>query len=328
LWGSISRNVESSKSSAQASEALLQSTLLSTQATLVQTYLQLRATDLQQKLLDETVAGYQRSLEITRNQYEAGVASQLDVAQAQTQLEATTAQALDITITRQQQEHAIAILVGQAPAEFAITPTYALPGVTPIPISLPSTLLQRRPDIASAERKMAAANAQIGVAKTAFFPSISFGFNGGFQGNGVTTSNLFSVPNRVWSFGPTLDLGVLDGGARFAQMDYARAGYDSAVATYRQTVLSAFQEIEDNLVAIRQLDREQKSQGAAVMSAQKALDIAQNQYMHGTVSYLNVVTAQATLLNAQVTYNTILSRRLVAHAVLLKAMGGNWINQG
>jgi NodT family efflux transporter outer membrane factor (OMF) lipoprotein len=194
-------------------------------------------------------------------------------------------------------------------------------------VSLPATLLQRRPDIASAERRVAAANAQIGVAKAAFFPSLTFNFAGGYQGNNGM-SQLFSVPNKVWSFGPQLGLGILDGGARFAQRDYSNAAFEAAVASYRQTVLSAFQEIEDNLAAIRQLDQEEKAQALAVKSAQNALEITQNQYMAGTVSYLNVVTAQTTALTARVTYNTILSRRLVAHAVLLKAMGGNWVNQG
>jgi NodT family efflux transporter outer membrane factor (OMF) lipoprotein len=322
IWGQIGRNVESNEASAQASNADLRAALLSAQATLVQTYFQLRANDAERQLLDQTVVAYERSLQITKNRYEAGVAGRVDVVQAETQLKLTQAQAIDLGVQRTQLEHAIAVLVGKTPADFQIKVTNALPVLPPVPAALPAELLERRPDIASAERRMAGANAQIGVAQAAFFPALTFNSTGGYQNSSL--SQLVTLPNRFWSIGPTLALTLFDAGARSAQKESAIAGYDKSVATYRQTVLSAFQEVEDNLAALRQLADEAEVQQAASNSAAEALMLTENQYQAGTVSYLNVVTAQATALSAQSSSINIAGRRLLANAVLIKALGGNW----
>jgi NodT family efflux transporter outer membrane factor (OMF) lipoprotein len=322
VWGHIGRNVESSQASAQASDADLRAALLSAQATLVQTYVQLRANDAQQNLLAQTVAAYERSLQITQNRYAAGVAGRVDVAQAETQLKSTQVQAIDLGVQRAQYEHAIAVLIGKAPADFQLQPADGLPALPAVPAALPSALLERRPDIAGAERRMAAANAQIGVAQSAFFPALTFSGSGGYQSSSF--SQLLTLPNRFWSIGPALALTLFDGGARSAQKESAVAGYDKSVATYRQTVLAAFQEVEDNLVALRKLGDEAAAQHAAAEAAAEALALVENQYQAGTVSYLNVVTAQATALNAHSNDIGIAGRRLVASATLLKALGGNW----
>jgi NodT family efflux transporter outer membrane factor (OMF) lipoprotein len=322
IWGHIGRNVESNDASAQASKADLQAALLSAQATLVQSYFQLRVNDAQQRLLEQTIAAYERSLQITRNRYDAGVAGRVDVAQAVTQLKSTQVQAIDLGVQRAQLEHAIAVLIGKPPADFQLKPVDGVAPVPPVPAALPSTLLERRPDIAAAERRMAAANAQIGVAQAAFFPALTFSATGGYQHSSF--SHLLSLPNRFWSIGPALALTLFDGGARSSQKENAVAGYDKSVASYRQTVLAAFQEVEDNLAALRQLAAEATVQQAAAQSAAEALALTENQYQAGTVSYLNVVTAQATALGAQRSELDIAGRRLVANAVLLKALGGDW----
>jgi len=322
IWGQIGRNVESNEASAQASNADLRAALLSAQATLVQTYFQLRANDAERQLLDQTVVAYERSLQITKNRYEAGVAGRVDVVQAETQLKLTQAQAIDLGVQRTQLEHAIAVLVGKTPTDFQIKVTNALPVLPPVPAALPAELLERRPDIAGAERRMAAANAQIGVAQAAFFPALTFNSTGGYQNSSL--SQLVTLPNRFWSIGPSLALTLFDAGARSAQKESAIAGYDKSVATYRQTVLSAFQEVEDNLAALRQLADEADVQQAASNSAAEALMLTENQYKAGTVSFLNVVTAQATALGAQSSSINIAGRRLLANAVLIKALGGNW----
>ena len=322
LWGRIGRNVESGEAAAQASNGDLQSALLSAQATLVQTYFQLRANDAQQRLLNQTIIAYQRSLQITRNRYEAGVAGRVDVAQAETQLKSTQAQAIDLGVQRAQFEHAIAVLVGQAPANFQLTPTAGIPALPAVPAALPSALLERRPDIAAAERRMAAANAQIGVAQAAFFPALSFSSTGGYQNSSL--SHLATLPHRFWSIGPSLALTLFDAGARSAQKESAMAAYDKSVAAYRQAVLAAFQEVEDNLAALRLLADEAVVQQAATQSAAEVLALTENQYQAGTVSYLNVVTAQATALGAQRSNLDIANRRLLANAILLKALGGDW----
>ena len=322
IWGRIGRNVEAGDASAQASDADLQSALLSAQATLVQSYFQLRVNDAQQRLLEQTITAYQRSLQITRNRYEAGVAGRVDVAQADTQLQSTQAQAIDLGVQRAQFEHAIAVLIGKAPADFQLKPSNGMPPVPPVPAALPSALLERRPDIAAAERRMAAANAQIGVAQAAFFPALTFSSTGGYQNSSL--SHLLTLPNSFWSIGSALALTLFDAGARSAQKDSAIALYDKSVATYRQTVLAAFQEVEDNLAALRLLADEARVQQAAAQSAAEALSLTENQYQAGTVSYLNVAIMQAAALNTQVNYLAITGRRLVANAVLLKALGGDW----
>lgn len=322
IWGRIRRDVESNAALAQASAADLGAALLSAQATLVQSYLQLRVLDAQRRLLDETVVAYARSLQITRNRYAAGVAGRVDVAQAESQLQSTRAQAIDLGVQRAQYEHAIAILIGKAPADFSLEPNGQMPALPAIPLSLPTQLLERRPDIAAAERNMAAANARIGIAQAAYFPSLSLSGAGGFQSSSL--SQLLTLPNRFWSLGPALALTLFDGGARSAQKAQAIAGYDKDVALYRQAVLSAFQEVEDNLAALRILADEIDLQKAAAQAAAEALALTNNQYQAGTVSYLNVITAQATSLAATRNELDITGRRLVAGAALFKALGGGW----
>ena len=322
VWGRIHRTVEANEASAQASNDDLRAALLSAQATLVQTYLQLRVIDAERRMLNDTVVAYDRSLQITRNQYVAGVAGRVDVAQAESQLKSTQAQAIDLGVQRAQYEHAIATLVGKAPADFRIESNDSIPMLPSIPLALPSELLERRPDIASAERNMAAANAQIGVAQAAYFPDLTLSGTGGYQSSSF--SKLLTLPNRFWSVGPALALTLFDAGARSAAKAQAVAGYDKNVALYRQTVLSAFQEVEDNLAALRILADEAEPQKAAAVSAAEAQTITTNQYQAGTVSYLNVVTTQAAALTAARNELNITGRQLVASAALLKALGGNW----
>jgi NodT family efflux transporter outer membrane factor (OMF) lipoprotein len=244
------------------------------------------------------------------------------VVQAQTQLKNAQTQALDIGVQRAQLEHAIALLVGKAPAEFSIAPAALAASVPDIPLALPSALLERRPDIAAAERRLAAANAEIGIAKAAYFPSLGLSANGGYQSS--TMANLLSLPNRFWSIGPSLALTLLDGGARRAQTDQATAAYDQNVAVYRQTVLTGFQEVEDNLAALRILEQEAQTQDEAVQLARQSVAIATNQYKAGVTSYLEVITAQTTALNSEINAVNILNRRLAASVLLIKALGGGW----
>lgn len=326
IWGQIRRSVEASSATAQASQADLRSALLSAQGTLVQSYFQLRINDATQRLLEQTSKAYERSLQITRNRYAAGVASRVDVTMAETQLKSTQAQAVDLGVQRAQLEHAIAVLIGKPPADFRIKPVDGLPALPPVPPGLPSALLERRPDIAGAERRMAAANAQIGVAEGAFFPSLTLNGNAGYQNSSF--SRLFSLPNRFWSVGSSLALTVFNGGAFSAQQSAAVASFDASVATYRQTVLAAFQEVEDNIAALRQLAEEIVAQDAATRSANETLQLTENQYQAGTVSYLNVVTAQATALAAQQASLSITGRRLLANAGLITALGGDWQTDG
>jgi len=322
VWGRIGRGVESNTAAAEASAADLQAALLSAQATLVQSYMQLRVNDAQRRLLDETVVAYERSLQITRNRYAAGVAGRIDVAQAETQLKSTQAQAIDLGVQRAQLEHAIALLIGKAPAEFSLPPSDAVPALPAIPLALPSALLERRPDVAAAERRAAAANAQIGVAQAAFFPALTFSATGGYQNSSM--SQLLTLPNRFWSLGPALAMTLFDAGARSAQKEQAIALYDKSVATYRQAVLTAFQDVEDNLAGLRILADEAQVQREAAQFAAESLRLTDNQYQAGTVSYLNVVTAQATALGAERSSLDITGRRLLASAALLKALGGDW----
>lgn len=322
VWGRIGRTVEANEAQVQAGAADLQAALLSTQATLVQSYLQLRSNDAQSRLLEKTIAAYERSLQITRNRYQAGVAGRSDVAQAETQLRSTQAQAIDLGVQRAQLEHAIAILIGRAPADFHLEQIDAMPSLPPIPVGLPSELLERRPDIAAAERRMAAANAQIGVAQAAFFPALTLNASGGYQNSGF--SQLTSLPNRFWSLGPSLALTLFDAGARTAQKEQAIAAYDKSVAAYRQTVLVAFQNVEDDLAALRILAEEAEAQRAAQVAAAEALALIDNQYRAGTVSYLNVVTAQAAALAADRAGLAVTGNRLVASVLLLQALGGDW----
>lgn len=322
LWGRISRTVESNQASAQASAADLQVARLSAQSTLAQNYLQLRVLDQQQNLLNDTVAAYQKSLQLTQNQYAVGVVARSDVIQAQTQLRSAQAQALDNGVLRAQLEHAIALLTGQAASTFSITPAPLIAVLPEIPIGVPSSLLERRPDISSAERLAAAANAKIGVAKAAYFPNLTLSASGGFQSSSF--ANWLTVPNRIWSLGPALAATLFDGGARRAQSDQAIAAYDASVAAYKQAVLTSFQEVEDNLAALRILEQEAAVQGETVQFAHHALELILNQYKAGTVNYTSVVTAQATAFSADLSALNIQNRRYAASVLLIKALGGGW----
>lgn len=322
IWGRVRRSVEASSAGAQASAADLAAARLSAQAALAQNYLQLRVLDAEQQLLDETVAAYQRSLQLTQNQYAAGMVAKSDVIQAQTQFKSAQAQALDNQVSRAQMEHAIALLVGKTPAGFSLPRAPLAAAAPPVPQGLPSMLLERRPDVAAAERRVAAANANIGVARAAYFPSLTLSASGGYQSSSF--ADWFSLPGRVWSLGPQLAQTIFDGGARRAATDQAIASYDGTVAQYKQAVLTAFQEVEDNLAALRILEQEAAVQDEALQSARQAVTLVTNQYKAGTVSYVNVITAQATALSAERSALDIQNRRMAASVLLAKALGGGW----
>jgi NodT family efflux transporter outer membrane factor (OMF) lipoprotein len=322
VWGQIRRTVESNQASAQASAADLETIRLSIQAELAQDYVQLRVLDAQRQLLDATVIAYEKALELTQNRYASGVASRTDVVQAESQLKTTQAQAIDIGVQRAQFEHAIAVLIGTPAPDLSIPLVPLTTGPPPIPIGVPSELLERRPDIAAAERRVAAANAQIGVAEAAFFPTVTLSASGGFESLSLT--KWLTWPMRFWSIGPAISETVFDGGFRRAQTDAARAAYDATVASYRQTVLTGFQEVEDNLAALRILEAEAQVQDEAVKAAQESVTLTTNQFKAGTVNYLNVVTVQATALSNESTAVNILGRRVAASVLLVKALGGGW----
>ncbi len=322
VWGRIRRIVEASRSNAQASAADLEAVRLSVQAALAQVYFQLRTVDAQMQLLNATVSAYKKALELTQNRYDSGVAGRTDVLQAETQLKSSQAQLIDFGIQRAQLEHAIAALVGKPASDFSLA---AMPlNTTPpaVPVGVPSDLLERRPDIAGAERRMAAANAQIGVAKAAYFPQVTLSAGGGYESS--ESSKWFTWPSHFWSLGPAIAGTLFDGGLRSAQSAQARAAYDGTVASYRQTVLTGFQEVEDNLAASRILEEEAQVQGAAVKSAQESLGLITNQYKAGTVSYLNVIVAQTTALSNERVAVDIAGRRMAAAVLLIKALGGGW----
>jgi NodT family efflux transporter outer membrane factor (OMF) lipoprotein len=323
LWGKVRRQVEGSTASAEASFADLQAMRLSMQTELALNYFQLRTLDAQKKNLDEAVEAYTKALELTSNRYNAGVVAKADVAQALTQLKSTQAQAIDIGVQRAQLEHAIASLTGKPPADFSLPPVIFAPPQIKIPVAIPSDLLERRPDIASAERKMAAANAQIGVAKAAYYPSLSLSGSLGYLSTELAT--LFTAPSFFWALGPmALATTLFDGGARKAQSEQAMAAYDGTVAFYRQTVLTGFQEVEDNLAALRILDEEAQMQEQAVNSSHESVTLTTNQYRAGIVSYLNVVTTQIIALTNERAAISISGQRLNAAVLLVKALGGGW----
>jgi NodT family efflux transporter outer membrane factor (OMF) lipoprotein len=322
LWGGIRRGIEASTDTAQATAADLAGAKLSAQALLAQDYLLLRVQDAQIALLRETVTNYERSLQLTRNQYAAGIVGRGDVAQAEAQLKATQAQVFDAQIVRAQLEHAIAVLVGKPPSDLAIEAKPLIAVYPDVPVVLPSTLLERRPDIAAAERRAASANAQIGVAQAAFFPTLSLSAVGGFQSSAI--GNLLSLPSRYWSLGPALAQSIFDAGLRSAQKAQAVATYDETVANYRSTVLAGFQDVEDNLTALTLLAQEVSVQDDAVRAARESATIANNQYKAGTANYLAVVVLQANALNNERTALAIVGRRLVASVGLIKAIGGGW----
>ena len=322
VWGRIRRTVEATEANAQANAADLEAAKLSARAELAQDYFLLRTVEAQKQLLDATAAAYQKSLELTTNRYNSGVASRGDVLQAETQLKTTQAQAIDTEVERAQVEHAIALLIGKAPAELsiAIVPLKTTP--PELPSGVPEEILSRRPDVAAAERLMASANAQIGVAIAAYYPNVSVNTTGGFESS--SAAKWFSWMGRFWSAGLSMTETLFDGGLRGAQVDQARAAYDASLAAYRQTVLIGYQEVEDGLAAQRILRDEADMQDAAVNDAQQSLAVTMNQYQAGIVSYLNVIVAQTIALNNQRTAVDILGRRLNTSVLMVKALGGGW----
>lgn len=322
LWGRIRRTVESDVASAQASAGDLASARLSAQGTLASDYLQLRVSDELRRLLDAAAKYYAESVRITRNQYQSGTTDQSAVSQAEAQLESTQSQAIAVGVTRAQLEHAIAVLIGKPPAEFSIPPTEAAIAVPVIPAGMPSELLERRPDIAASERLMASANAQIGVAVAAFYPDISL--TGDYGTSALMLNRLLATSSRFWSFGSDLVQTVFDAGARNAQVEEARAVFDQNVANYRQTVLTAFQQVEDQLAALRILAQQAEVQDRAVAAAFEAERVINNQYLAGTVAYTSVIVAQQTALADAETAVNIRQSRLVASAALVQALGGGW----
>jgi NodT family efflux transporter outer membrane factor (OMF) lipoprotein len=322
LWGRVRNTVSASKSQAQASLADLENTRLTVQSEVAADYFQIRSLDAQKKLLDDAVRAYQESVNLTTVRHDTGIASDQDVAQAELQLNSTAAQATDIGIQRGQMEHAIAVLLGKAPAEFSLPlqPLEAKP--VAVPFGVPSSLLERRPDIAAAERRVAAANAQIGVARSAYFPNITLSASGGYQS--VSTVNLFTGPAMIWSVGAAASQTIFDAGAKFAITEQAKEQYQGLVADYRQTVLAAFQEVEDNLVALRLLSQEIEQEDAAVAAARRYFNLANDRYRLGIDSYLNVIVAQTTLLNNERTAETLRLNQMNATVQLVKALGGGW----
>lgn len=322
LWGKVRRTVEGAAATAQASDATLESSRLSLHGQLVQAYFQLRIADEQKRLLDDTAAAYKKSLQLTENQYKVGVAARADVVQAETQLKTTQVQAIDVGIARAQFEHAIAVLTGKTPEEVSVAVEKLTVQPPPIPVGLPSELLERRPDIAVAERQVAAANAQIGVAESAWFPTLTLSASAGFESSSF--AHWLTASSRFWSLGPALAETLFDGGARRAQTAQARASWEAAAANYRQVTLAAFQNVEDNLAALRILEKEAAAQDDAVKSAEQFLAITLNQYRAGTVSYLNVVTAQTNAYTNERNAITILGNRLNDSVALVMALGGGW----
>jgi NodT family efflux transporter outer membrane factor (OMF) lipoprotein len=322
IWGQIRRTVESDRASAQASAAALAAARLSAQAALATDYFELRAQDQLQKLLDDTVVAEQLSLKIAESRYRFGVAARADVVSAEAQLLSSQAQQVNAKIQRAVLEHAIAVLIGQQPASFSLSPSSMRTDVPTVPAGIPSALLERRPDVAEAERRIAAANAQIGVAKSAFFPSLIL--SGSDDYSGRTWSRLFNVPNRIWSLGPSLAETLFDGGLRSAQVAQARAGYDVSVDNYRQTVLAGFEQVEDNIVTLRVLEQQAVIEDAAVAAAREAEKLTLNQYKAGTVPYSSVITAQTTRLSTEQTALSVLSSRLQSSVALIEAVGGGW----
>jgi len=322
LWGRIRRSVVAAGAQAQASAADLETVRLSLQAELAIDYFELRSADAQQRLLDETVKAYSDSLVLTRARLEGGASPESDVAQAKTQLDTARVQATDIAVRRAQYEHAIAVLIGKPPASFALPPAPLESRPPTVPVGVPSELLQRRPDIAAAERRAAKANEQIGIAISAYYPSLSLTGSAGLESTSV--ANWFTGPSRLWAVGLSLAETVFDGGRRRAGTAAARAAYDASIAAYRQTTLTAFQEVEDNLAALRILEREGEQQDEAVESAKNNLRLFNDRYVGGRDSYLQVITAQTTYLDNERNQVDIRRRRMDASVLLVKALGGGW----
>jgi NodT family efflux transporter outer membrane factor (OMF) lipoprotein len=323
LWGRIRREVEGARARFAGFADDLESVKLSVQAEVAVDYFTLRSLDAQIELLQETSAAYQRALELTQNRRKSGIASDLDVSQAETQLKSAQAQIPALDLQRAQFRHALAALCGQPATTFVMTPNPTASTNPPaIPLSVPSEWLEHRPDVASAERGMAAANAEVGVAKAAFYPRVVLNGSGGFQS--VSASTLFDWPSRLWAVGPTLQLPIFTGGRNRAQLASARAAYEGAVATYRQTVLTAFQDVEDQLAAQQLLARQLDEENEALASARRALDISNNRYKAGVEQYLDVIVAQTTELTHKLNAVQLNGRRLAASVSLIKALGAGW----
>ena len=322
IWGSVRRAVEAGLAKEEGSAAQLAAIKLSSQAQLVTAYLQLVVADVQLRQLRESEKALADTLTLTTNQFRAGVVSDANVAAAESQLKTAQAATVDKALTRAQLEHAIAVALGKPPASFSLDVSKAVPHLPQLPAVLPSALLERRPDIAVAERNMAVANAQIGIAQAAYFPTINLSASGGYTGN--AWSNLISAPNRLWSLGPQLAGTIFDAGVHRSQKAQAVAVYDQNVATYKQTVLAAFQNVEDDLIAQRLLAQEEKLQTEALVAAQRSELITKNQYAAGTVSYINVLTAQTTRINAEASLWTIRNRQYANSVAFIAAIGGSW----
>ncbi len=322
VWGRVRKNVESYREQAQASAADLATVNLSMHADLALDYFQARSLDAEEQLLNSTVKQYEQALQLNETLFQGGVGSDVEVEQAKTQLQTTRAQAIDVGVLRAQYEHAVAILIGKPPAEFTLP---ALPLTTPpphVPVSVPSELLERRPDIAAAERRVASVNAQIGVAKSAYYPLVSLSASGGFESSAIST--LINGPSGLWSIGLSAVGTLFDGGRRHAVTDQARAAYDFQVAAYREDVLTSFEQVEDNLAAVRILENEANVQEEAVVAAQNSLNLSVTRYKGGVTSYLEVITAQSAALSDEVTAVNILGRRMANTVLLIQALGGGW----
>jgi len=322
FWHRIRNTIDEEVFSAQASAADIATALLTTQADLATDYFELRATDMQRKILDDTMVNYRQNVDLTTTLYKTGIDSEQDLVQAQNQLDTATAQATDLGVARAQYEHAIATLIGKPPAELTIAVSTFNPTPPPVPVGLPSTLLERRPDVAALERTIAAANANIGIARAAYYPTLTLSASGGLESSSFT--KWFTWPSRFWSVGPSLSQTLFDGGARRGQNEQAQAQYDAAVANYRQTVLTSFQAVEDQLAALRILSQEIVEQQTAINSSQRYLDLAMIRYKTGVDSYLNVITAQNSLLSNRESQVSSEVRLMSASVSLVMAVGGGW----
>jgi NodT family efflux transporter outer membrane factor (OMF) lipoprotein len=322
IWGRLRRNVDLNIANAQASAADLETIRLNMHAELAVNYFALQGIEAQKQLLELTIAAFERALELTLNRYNQGVASRAEVEQARTQLEGVRAQVIDLGVQRAQVEHAIAILIGKPPAELTIPPVSITVQPPAIPVGLPSELLERRPDIAAAERRMVAANAQLGIAQAAFFPTVILSAAVGLESSNI--ANLFSWPSAFWAIGSALAHAAFDGGRRQAVSEEVQAAYDATVATYRQIVLTAFQSVEDNLAALRILEEEAAQQEKVVQAAETALLLAINRYKGGVTNYLEVIIVQSAALTARRNAVDLTTRRMAAAVLLIKALGGSW----
>ena len=322
IWGRVRDSVRASRATAQAAAADLESLSLSLHAELALAYLELRGLDAERQLIDNTVINYERALELAQNRYKGGLSTAVDVAQAETQLQSTRAQAIDLGVRRAQLEHAIATLVGTPASALSIPAAPLTATAPPIPVGLPSALLERRPDIAGAERRLLAANAQIGVARSALFPVVALSGSAGFES--AALGDWLKLASNFWSIAPAIAVSVFDGGRRRAGVDQARAAYERVDAQYRDVVLVAFREVEDALSTLRILSEEATVQAAAVAAAQRSAALSTNRYRGGVTSYLEVAISQAASLQAQRNALVILRRQMAASVLLVKALGGGW----